>query len=70
MSHKYSHKFLDNAKQPEKDAFKTASKGEVQKAAEATDDFIRIKIADRHKKGLKNSQQIISETVAERYTSP
>ena len=46
-SHKYSKKLLDNAKQSEKDTFKTASKGEVQKAAEATGDFIGIKIADR-----------------------
>ena len=46
LSSKYSQKLLDHAKQPTTDALKTASKTAIQKAAEATCDFIGNKIAD------------------------
>ena len=44
--------------------FKTDSKSGIQKTAEATDDMIRNKIADKITKVLKNSQQNNSEIVA------
>ena len=40
----------------ERDAFKTASKWALQKAAEATGDLIGNKIADKTTKVSKNSQ--------------
>ena len=46
LSSKYSQKLLDHAKQSTTDAFKTASKTAIQKAAEATYDLIGNKIAD------------------------
>ena len=63
LSGKYSQKFLDHAKQSDTDAFKTASKRAIQKAAEATDDFIGNKILHKITKISKTSQQNNSETV-------
>ena len=76
---KYSPKFLDNAKQSATGAFKTASKRVIQRTAEATDDLLGNKIAERITKMSKNLQQNNSETVTtehdkeipkERYMSP
>ena len=63
LNGKYSQKLLDHAKQSAIDAFKTASKKGIQKIAEATDDFIDNKIADKITKVSKDSQQNNSETV-------
>ena len=46
-SSKYSQKIIDHAKQSATDAFKTTSKREIQKTAEATGDLIRNKIANK-----------------------
>ena len=79
MSGKCSHKFLDNAKQPAKDALKTTSKNVVQKTAETTGNLIGDKISNKVTKISKNSQQNNLETVTnehykeipkERYISP
>ena len=79
MSGKYSKKLLDHAKQSAIDAFKTASKREIKKTAEATCNLIDNKIANKITKVSKNSQQNNSETVTnehdkeirkERYISP
>ena len=64
MSGIYSQKLLDHAKKSATDALKTSSKRVIQKTAEATDDLIGNKIASRITKVSKNSQQNISETVA------
>ena len=45
LSNKYSKKLLDIAKKSTTDAIKTASKGAIQKTAEATSDLIGNKIA-------------------------
>ena len=47
LSSKYSQKLLDSAKKSTTDAIKTASKRAIQKTAEATDDLIGNKIADK-----------------------
>ena len=47
MSNKYSQKLVDTAKKSATDAIKTASKRAIQKAAEATGDLVRNKIADK-----------------------
>ena len=79
LRHKYSKKLLDRAKQSVMNPFKTASKRAIQKTAEATDDLIGIKIANKITKVQKNLQQSNSETVTnehekeipnERYISP
>ena len=58
LSDKYCQKLLDSAKKSTKGAIKTASKREIQKAAEATGDLIGNKNADKTtsvlKKLLKN----------------
>ena len=46
LSNKYSQKLLDTAKKSTIDAIKTASKGAIQKTAEAAGDLIGNKIAD------------------------
>ena len=46
LSKKYGKK-LDRAKKPTTDAIKIASKRAIQKTAEATDDLIGNKIADK-----------------------
>ena len=79
LSGKYSRKFLYYAKQSAADVLKTTPKRVILKAAEATGDLMRNKIADRITKVSKNSQQNNSETVTnendkeipkERYISP
>ena len=47
LSNKYGQKLLDSAKKYAMDAIKTASKGAIQKAAEATGYLIGYKIADK-----------------------
>ena len=47
LSNKYRQKLLDSAKKSTTDAIKTASKRSIQKTAEATDDLIGNKIADK-----------------------
>ena len=47
LSMKYSQKPIDHPKQSATDALKTASKWEIQKTAEATEDLIENKNADR-----------------------
>ena len=79
VSDKYSPKFLDNAKQSATGAFRTASKRVIQRTAEATDDLLGNKIAERITKISKKLQQNNSEAVTtehdkeipkERYMSP
>ena len=60
---RYSQKLLDHAKQSATDAFKTTSKREIQKAAEATGDLIGNKIANKITGVSKISQQNNIETV-------
>ena len=55
MSGKYSQKLLDYAKNSATDAFKTASKGTIEKIPEATDHLIGNKIANRISKVSKIS---------------
>ena len=47
LSGEYSQKILDHARQSATDAFKTTSKIVIQKKADATDDLICNKIADK-----------------------
>ena len=47
MSNKYGKKLVDTAKKSAIDAIKTASKTAIQKTAEATDDLVGNKIADK-----------------------
>ena len=77
MSNKYNQKLLDSAKKFTTDAIKTASKREIKRTLEATDDLIGNKIADKitsvSKKSLKelhsqNEDKI--EIPKERYISP
>ena len=44
---KYGQKILDHDKISAEDAFKTASRGAIQKTAEKTVDFIGIRIANK-----------------------
>ena len=62
LSSKYSQKLLDHAKQSAADTFETGSKRAIQKTAEATDDLIGNKIADRNTKVLKTSSRNNSGT--------
>ena len=62
MSDRYSQKFLDHAKQYGIDAFKTAPKKVIQKAAEITGDLIGnkttnkiAKVSKKKKKKKKNT---------------
>ena len=47
LSNKYGQKLLDISKKSTTDATKTASKGAIQKTAEATGDLIGSKISDK-----------------------
>ena len=47
MSNKYGQKLVDTAKKSATDAIKIASKRAIQKAAEATEDLVGNKIADK-----------------------
>ena len=58
----YSQNLFDHAKQSATDALETASKRKIQKAAEATGDLIRNKIADEISRVSKTSPQNNSET--------
>ena len=55
-------KLLNRTKQSATDAFKTASKGTIQKAAEATGYLIDNKIANKITRVSKHPQQNNSET--------
>ena len=46
LKNKYDQKFFDSAKKSTTDAIKTASKGAIQKTAEASGDLTGSKIAD------------------------
>ena len=77
LSSKYGQKLLGTAKKSTTDAIKTASKRAIQKTAEATDDLIGNKIADRitivskkSKKGQNNEVNDESEAPKEIYISP
>ena len=63
LSGKYSQKLLDHVKQSATDAFKAASKKEIQETAEATSDLIGNKIAKKITKLSKNLHQNNSGTV-------
>ena len=60
---KYSQRLLDHAKQSATDVFKTDSKRAIQETAEATDDVIGNKIANKIKKVPQNLRKNNSETV-------
>ena len=80
LSNKYGQKLLDSIKRSTTDATKTASKGAIQKTAEATCDLIENKIADKitsvsKKKSAKELQNVETEDVEgaspkKRYISP
>ena len=75
MNNKYSQKLLDSAKKSRTDAIKTTSKGKIQKIAEATDDLIGNKIADKIKSVSKSSQNNLNKAnnkieIPKEYTSP
>ena len=77
ISSKYRQKLLKSAKKSTTDWIKTASKREIQKTAEATDDLIGNKIADKStsvskksKKPQNNEANDESQAPKERYRSP
>ena len=80
LSNKYGQKLLDSAKKSTTDAIKTASKGTIQKTAEATGDLICNKIADKitsHSKKSnkelpndKTEAEVERVTTKKRYISP
>ena len=82
LSNKYGQKLLDSAKKSTTDAIKTASKRSIQKTAEATDDLIGNKIADKitsiSKKPVKElpnndereEENVEITTYKKRYVSP
>ena len=70
-------KTINHAKQSAPDESKTASKGVIQKTAEATSDSIGNKIAYKKTNALQNSRQNFSQTIEgkteipkERFISP
>ena len=81
ISDKYSQKLVDTTKKSATDAIKTASKIAIQKTAEATEDLVGNKIADKitsaSKKSSKKpldeeiqSTEVNNEIPKERYISP
>ena len=62
LSSNYNQKLLDHAKQSAIDVLKTSSKRAIQKTAEATDDLIGNKIADKITRVSKTSPKNNSET--------
>ena len=75
LSSKNSRKLLDHAKKSTTDAFKTSSKGFIQKIAEATGNIKGNKIADKITRVSKTSPKNNSETneevtIREKYISP
>ena len=63
LSGKYSQNLLDHTRQSAADALKTTSKRVIQKTAEATDDLIVNKVANKILRVSKNSQLNYSEAV-------
>ena len=57
LNSKYGQKLLDSAKKSTIDAIKTASKIAIQKTAEANDDLISNKIADKVTRVSKKSKK-------------
>ena len=55
LSNKYGQKLLDSVKKSTTNAIRTSSKREIQKTAEAADDLIGNKIADKITSVLKRS---------------
>ena len=75
LSSNNSQKLLDHAKKSATDAFKTSSKGVIQKIAEATGNIKGNKIADKITRVSKTSPKNNSETneevtIREKYISP
>ena len=85
LSNKYGQKLLDSGRKSTTDAIETASKRPIQTTAEATDDLIGNKIADKitivskksatelHSKELPNdeTEEIVEiATLKKRYMSP
>ena len=76
LNNKYGQKLADSAKKSATDAFKIASKGAIQKTAEATGDLIGNKIADKitsYSKKPANEphlNMVSNEIPKERYISP
>ena len=62
LSSNYNQKLLDHAKQSAIDVLKTSSKRAIQKTAEATDDLIGNKIADKITRVSKTPPKNNSET--------
>ena len=65
LSNKYVQKLLDSAKRSTTDAIKTASRRAVQKTAEAIDDLIGNKIADKATSVWKKSSSKHSDDEVE-----
>ena len=81
ISNKYRQKLVNTARKSGTDAIKTASKRAIQKTAEAIEDLVGNKIADKitsvSKKSLKKphdkellSSEVNKEMPKERYISP
>ena len=79
LSGKYSQKLLDSAKKSTTDTIKTASKGAIQKTAEATGGLIRNETADKIREALSQNclnttksvnTELNKEMPKERYTFP
>ena len=75
LSSKYSQKLFDRAKRSATDPLKTASKGAIQKTAEATGDLSGNKIGDKITKVSKTSPKNNLETneeemLREKFISP
>ena len=78
MSNKYGKKLVDTAKKSATDAIKTASKRAIQKTAEAMDDLVDNKVADKitnvskksTKKLLPIDEDVELTTHKKRYISP
>ena len=65
LSNKYVQKLLDSAKRSTTDAIKTASRRAIQKTAEAIDDLIGNKIADKATSVWKKSSSKHSDDEVE-----
>ena len=65
LSNKYVQKLLDSAKRSTTDAIKTASRRAIQKTAEAIDDLISNKIADKATSVWKKSSSKHSDDEVE-----
>ena len=72
LSNKYSQKRLDSAKKSATDSISSASKGAIQKTAEATGDLIGNKISKITKASQNNSKTDENELdiPQKRYISP